>query len=547
MSRLLALLALSASLVMAAAAPAAAAPWFVAGNGNTGYDPADGGPATAALLPRPVAVVPSAGGGFVVGLDDGRVVRVDALGAVSLVAGVDDEDFSTYYDYAGTEDGIPGPARKANFRVAGVAELADGSVLIADGFSSILRVTSDGMIARVAGTHDKGFAGDGGPAAAAQLDDPSAVSVQPDGGYLIADSGNQRIRRVAPDGTITTVAGTGVQGRRAGAPGPRPALKVKLSDPADVAALPDGGYVIADSDDDVVRRVDAAGTSTIIAGNGKRNRDPDDTIPEGASALKTGIDYVFHVAAGPDGSVWFTTVGDIVQIVDGKLHVPDRSAYGDDFAVEPDGGVLTADAHEGRVAWSAPPASKRLAVAIDPATAKVAKRVKLRFTTTAAAAAHIDLTLGSKLVYSTDVEATAGSNTLSLPPALKRGSLYRVNVSLTTPDGRVADDELPLFTSPMLPLAAATQVTQAVAAQRLDPGSNEDGNGSYDEFLGGCERVSATRVDCEVGSHEEDVVDCDHVLELVIGRNGTVVYREYDCPLRRRLRPKGQPDDAPRY
>src|SRR5690606_14489265 len=91
--------------------------------------------------------------------------------------------------------------------------LPDGGFLLAENETHrIRRVGPDGLITTVAGTGAAGFSGDGGPATAAQLNTPRAVAVTDDGGFLIADEINDRIRRVAPDGTISTLVGAGTAG-----------------------------------------------------------------------------------------------------------------------------------------------------------------------------------------------------------------------------------------------------------------------------------------------------------------------------------------------
>jgi hypothetical protein len=94
------------------------------------------------------------------------------------------------------------------------------------------------------------------------------VAVSPDGGYLIADAGNDRVRRVFPDGTIKTVAGTGNYGF-SGDGGPATAADPQA--PIGVAVLPDGGFLIADAAAARVRRVSAAGIITRVAGNGTQD------------------------------------------------------------------------------------------------------------------------------------------------------------------------------------------------------------------------------------------------------------------------------------
>src|SRR5262249_1654898 len=108
--------------------------------------------------------------------------------------------------------------------------------------------------------------GDGGPATAAQLNAPVGVAATPDGGFLVTTPGNQRVRRVSPDGPITTVAGANGSGGFSGDGGP--ATAAQLNGPIGVAATADGGFLIGDSVNARVRRVSADGTITTAAGTG---------------------------------------------------------------------------------------------------------------------------------------------------------------------------------------------------------------------------------------------------------------------------------------
>ena len=104
-----------------------------------------------------------------------------------------------------------------------------------------------------AGTGDSGYSGDGGPAHDAELHSPRSIAPAPRGdGYLIADTDNNSIRKVAADGTITTVAGTGTRGF-SGDGGP--ATAAELDRPPGVAATADGGFLIADAGNNRVRKV----------------------------------------------------------------------------------------------------------------------------------------------------------------------------------------------------------------------------------------------------------------------------------------------------
>ena len=213
----------------------------------------DGGPATAAQLANPSGVAPTADGGYLIAdASNNRIRRVSPGGTITTVAG-------TSAGLSG--DGGPATAAQLNFP-AGVAPTADGGYLIADlSNNRIRRVSPGGTITTVAGT-SAGLSGDGGPATAAQLSGPFGVAPTADGGYLIADQSNNRIRRVSPGGTITTVAGTtqGLSGDGG------PATAAQLGGPTGVAPTADGGFLIADFGNHRIRRVSPGGTITTVAG-----------------------------------------------------------------------------------------------------------------------------------------------------------------------------------------------------------------------------------------------------------------------------------------
>src|SRR5439155_9661794 len=115
--------------------------------------------------------------------------------------------------------GDGGPATAAQLRPGGVALDPAGNLYIADfGNGRVRKVTPGGTISTYAGTGTPGFAGDGGPATAAQLSFPQGVALDSAGNLYIADSDNNRIRKVTPGGPISTYAGT-VRRRLAGAGG----------------------------------------------------------------------------------------------------------------------------------------------------------------------------------------------------------------------------------------------------------------------------------------------------------------------------------------
>ncbi len=155
------------------------------------------------------------------------------------------------------------------------ASLADPSGVHVDGSGNlyivdtnnrrIRKVDPSGTITTVAGNGNSGYSGDGGPGTDASLADPSGVHVDGSGNLYIADTNNQRIRKVDPSGTITTVAGDGNSGF-SGDGGP--ATDARLNFPSAVYVDGSGNLYIADRENHRIRKVDALGTITTVAGNG---------------------------------------------------------------------------------------------------------------------------------------------------------------------------------------------------------------------------------------------------------------------------------------
>ena len=190
--------------------------------------------------------------------DSTRVLRLGRDGVLTVVAGTGRAGFS----------GDGGPATRARIDGASdVAVAADGSVLIADtGNARVRRIDSTGTIVTVAGTGEFGSSGDGGLATSATLKAPVSVAATPDGGFLIADLYGSRIRRVAANGLITRVAGRGGEAGGGYSGDGGPAVRARLSDPVDVATTADGGFLIVDQFYGVVRRVDPQGVISTVAG-----------------------------------------------------------------------------------------------------------------------------------------------------------------------------------------------------------------------------------------------------------------------------------------
>lgn len=229
----------------------------VAGTGTAGFT-GDGGAAVDAELSFVHGVAAMPDGGFVLSdMFNNRIRRVDASGTITTVAGTSRKDFG----------GDGGPATAGVIQLPrGVAATPDGVILIPDsGNNRVRRIALDGTITTVAGIGLVGGDGDGGAATAARLNVPFSVAPLPDGGFLVAEQAGDRIRHVSADGKIETVAGTGTAGY-SGDGGP--ATAAMLNNPHAVLALPDGGFLIADASNNRVRRVAPDGTITTIVGTG---------------------------------------------------------------------------------------------------------------------------------------------------------------------------------------------------------------------------------------------------------------------------------------
>ena len=144
-----------------------------------------------------------------------------------------------------------------------IAIIGSDHMYVAD-LVHVYRIDPDGLTRVIAGTDTPGYSGDGGPATAAQINDPTALAVDAAGNVYFADTGNNRVRRIGTDGIITTVAGTGVIG--AAVDGPATASPVSY--PSGLAIGPDGLLYIADSGNERVRRLNADGTLQTVAGGG---------------------------------------------------------------------------------------------------------------------------------------------------------------------------------------------------------------------------------------------------------------------------------------
>jgi sugar lactone lactonase YvrE len=229
--------------------------------GNTsiaGPSSGDGGQATAAGFGSPSGVgVDALGNIYIADSQNNRIRIVDTAGIITTFAGTG----------ATSPTGDGGPATAATLNnPSSVTCDAMGNVFIADdGRSCIRKVNTAGIISTIAGNGTYGFSGDGGQATAASLRGASSVAFDAAGNFYIADRNNNRIRKVDTGGIITTFAGTGTAGYT-GDGGQATAAQLNNSHIITLDAI--GNLYISDALNDVVRKVDTMGIITTIVGNG---------------------------------------------------------------------------------------------------------------------------------------------------------------------------------------------------------------------------------------------------------------------------------------
>ena len=226
-----------------------------AGLGTAGYS-GDGGPAIRAQLDLPASVAVDAADNVYIQDDANNVIRkVNADGIITTFAGTGTVGHS----------GDGGPATAARFNQNQGARFdKSGNFFVPQcGGPSVRKIDTTGIITTVAGNFTPGFSGDGGPAINAMLNCPSGVAIDTAGNFYIADDLNNRIRKVDTAGIITTIAGDG-NAAFSGDGGPSTAAELNL--PNDIAIDAAGNLYIADSGNNRIRKIDTTGIITTVVG-----------------------------------------------------------------------------------------------------------------------------------------------------------------------------------------------------------------------------------------------------------------------------------------
>ncbi len=267
----------------------------VAGNGSITYS-GDGGAATNAGISKPSGLAVDTAGNLFITDYNNRIRKVGTNGNITTVAG----------GGAGGDGGLATSASLSN--PTGVAVDAAGNLYIADkGNNRIRKVDASGIITTFAGTNVAGFAGDGGSATNARLSSPASVALDASGNLYIADTGNNRVRKVNPTGVITTVAGTNVSGFTGDGGA---ATNARLSGVSGVAVDAAGDLFILDSSNHRVRLVDTSGVISTVAGSGSASYSGD-----GGAALSAGLYGPQGVALDSQGNVYIADSGNRVRQV----------------------------------------------------------------------------------------------------------------------------------------------------------------------------------------------------------------------------------------
>ncbi|MFF8653104.1 NHL domain-containing protein [Streptomyces huasconensis] len=289
----------------------------------------DGGPAGRAALHQPRALAVDASGALYVAEWKGhRVRRIAPDGSITTIAGTGEPGFG----------GDGGPATRAALNEpGGLVRDAAGHLYVADYWNHrVRRIAPDGRITTVAGTGEPGYGGDGGPATRAALNEPRGLALDGAGTLYVAEWKGHRVRAIRADGSITTVAGTGEPGS---GPDGVPAVAGELHHPIDLVTDAEGRLYIADCFSHRIRVVSPDGLITTVAGTGKPGYDD----AGGAPATDTPLHQPRGVDLDGEGNLYIAdSLNECVRVVlpDGGIATVAGGPPGEDREDGPAAGVL---------------------------------------------------------------------------------------------------------------------------------------------------------------------------------------------------------------
>jgi len=276
---------------------------IIAGNRASGA--VTPGPATSSPLGNPAGVaVDSSGNLYVADRWASLVEKIAPDGTLSIIAG-----------NASVGAPTPGPATDSALGSPnGVAVDSSGNVYIADDYNNeILKVSPDGTLSILAGTGSDGPPTEG-PASSSLLSSPHGVGVDSSGNVYVADSGNNRIEKISPDGTLSVFAGNSGWG----APSPGPATSSTFYSPMSVAVDSSGNVYVADWFNAMIEKITPDGVLSIFAGNGTSS------TPTVGPASDSSVGAPFGVAVDASGNVYVADAANYVIekiTADGMLSV----------------------------------------------------------------------------------------------------------------------------------------------------------------------------------------------------------------------------------
>jgi hypothetical protein len=405
-----------------------------------------------------------------------RVVRITPDGSRSFVPALD-----RFEEVEGDDEILP---------------LPDGSILFTR-YNAIDRLGTDGSIVRFAGTgrYSEDSSGDGGPATAANIGFAHGLARFPDGSIVFGDA-YHRVRRIAPDGTITTVAGTGEFGY-GGDGGPATAAGLRF--PSDVLPTKDGGFLIADTHNGRVRSVSADGVISTVAGTDKS--DIFESFGDGGPATAAGLALPQHLARLRDGTLliggWdrirqVSPDGTITTLLDLKaLHAGRLGDFAGRYSetieamdVTEEGGIAVILAgSQLRAVYLAPPKTRRTLLALRDARAS-RRRVKVTIDTTRPGSLQLRIRRRGKAIASSTRHIARGRHTIAVSHHFNP-AYHDVHVTLRAGQGGGYEDQVRLFTSSTLPMRLVAPPSSSAAGGR-------------------CKRLSSRRIDCETHNPEDE-------------------------------------------